>query len=197
MTWALMKSLPIRGRLQPGDGRQNVVAHGHQDTALSGAGSLTDRPEALVEQVRSAVDRTHQAGDWDEVFAGLPKLPIIMFHFPQQRKTLASTPPQQPRCSGTVVLSPQPIKVESAVHAGIPGASRGMRTRHHPLQEEDEDASHQRRSPPGKEKLTQHQGHLASWTGPHRPVSDLEISLRERGNYEGEFFASRRRVRAQ
>jgi hypothetical protein len=39
------------------DGRERLtLAHGDQDAAQAGAGSLTDWPEVLVEQLRCAVD---------------------------------------------------------------------------------------------------------------------------------------------
>jgi hypothetical protein len=90
--------------------------------------------------LRLAIDRTHDARDGDELLAGVPKLPIIVCHLPQQRKTGTSTPAQTVRCVGAVVFPPQPIKVENTVHTGEPGAGRRMRTHHDPLQEEH--ASH-------------------------------------------------------
>ena len=39
------------------DGRERLtLAHGYQNAAQSGAGSLTHRPEAPVEQLRCAID---------------------------------------------------------------------------------------------------------------------------------------------
>ena len=55
------------------DGRQRLtLAHGHQDAAQPGAGLVTDRPKVPVEQLRCAIHRTDDAGDRDELFAGIP-----------------------------------------------------------------------------------------------------------------------------
>jgi hypothetical protein len=114
-----------------------TLAHGDQYAAQAGASSITDRPEVPVEQLRCAVNRPHDAGDRDELFAGLPKLPGLAGDLLEQRKSRASTAAQQAGHSGAVLLPPQPIKVEGAVHAGVPGASRGVRTSNDPLEEEN------------------------------------------------------------
>jgi hypothetical protein len=58
------------------DGREWLtLAHGDQYAAQAGASSITDRPEVPVEQLRCAVNRPHDAGNRDELFAGRPKLP--------------------------------------------------------------------------------------------------------------------------
>ena len=73
------------------DGREWLtLAHGDQYAAQTGASSVTDRPEFPVEQLRSAVNRPHDAGDRDELFAGLPKLPRPAGDVLQQRKRPAS-----------------------------------------------------------------------------------------------------------
>jgi hypothetical protein len=131
----------------------------------AGASSITDRPEVPVEQLRCAVNRPHDAGDRDELFAGLPKLPGLAGDLLQQRKSRASTAAQHVGHSGAVLLPPQPIKVEGAVHAGVPGASRKVRTSNDPLEEEN--ASYRGKdSHQVEEELAQHQGHLPLWTGP-------------------------------
>src|SRR5829696_1985092 len=69
------------------DGRERLaLAHGDQYAAQAGAGSITDRPEVSVEQLRCLVNRPHDAGDRDELFAGLPKLPGRAGDLLQQRK---------------------------------------------------------------------------------------------------------------
>jgi hypothetical protein len=131
----------------------------------AGASSITDRPEVPVEQLRCAVNRPHDAGDRDELFPGLPKLPGPAGDLLQQRMSRASTSAQHAERSAAVPLPPQTIKVEGAVHARVAGASRGVRTSSDPLEEENatyrSEDSHQ-----VKEELAQHQGHLPPWTGP-------------------------------
>jgi len=118
------------------DGWQRLtLSHGEQDAAQSGVGSRTHWPEAPVEYLRSTIDRAHDPGDRDELFTGVPKLPIILCHLPQQRKTRTSAPPRQARRSDAVQLPPQPIKVEGTVYACISSASRRMLADRYPLQE--------------------------------------------------------------
>lgn len=48
------------------DGREwFTLTHGDQYAAHAGASSIADRAEVPVEQLRSAVNRPHNAGDWD------------------------------------------------------------------------------------------------------------------------------------
>jgi hypothetical protein len=70
------------------------LAHGDQYAAQAGASSITDRPELPVEQLRCAVSRPYDAGDRDELFTGLPKLPGLPGDLLQQRKSRASTAAQ-------------------------------------------------------------------------------------------------------
>ena len=61
------------------DGRERLtLAHDDQDAAQADAGSVTDGPEVPVEPLRCAVDRTDDAGDRDELFAYLPKVPVVV-----------------------------------------------------------------------------------------------------------------------
>src|SRR5215203_6890636 len=70
------------------DGREWLTqAHGGQYAAQAGASSITDRPEVPVEHLRCAVNRPHDAGNRDELFAGLPKLPQPAADLLQQRKS--------------------------------------------------------------------------------------------------------------
>ncbi len=108
-----------------------------QYAAQAGARTVTDRPEVPVEQLRCAVNRPHDAGDRDELFAGLPKLPGLAGGLPRQRKSRASTSAQHAARAGAIPFPPQPIKAEGAVHAGIPGAGRGVRTNNDPLKEKN------------------------------------------------------------
>jgi hypothetical protein len=74
------------------DGRERLtLAHGDQYAAQAGVGSLTEWPEVPVEQLRCAVDRPHDAGDRDELFAAIPKLPVIVGGILQNGKARAST----------------------------------------------------------------------------------------------------------
>jgi hypothetical protein len=68
-----------------------TLAHGDQYAAQAGVGSLTEWPEVPVEQLRCAVDRPHDAGDRDELFAAIPKLPVIVGGILQNGKARAST----------------------------------------------------------------------------------------------------------
>ena len=63
-----------------------TLAHDDQDAAEAGAGSVIDGPEVPVEPVRCAVDGTDDAGDRDELFADLPKVPVVMSDVPQNGK---------------------------------------------------------------------------------------------------------------
>src|SRR5512133_3602187 len=77
------------------DGREWLtLAHGDQYAAQAGASSITDGPEVRVEELRCAVNRPHDAGDRDELFAGLLKLPRLAGDFLQQRESRASTSAQ-------------------------------------------------------------------------------------------------------
>ena len=74
------------------DGRQWLtLAHRDQYAAQPGASSITERPEVPVEQLRCAVNRPHNAGDRDELFACISKLPWPATDLLQQRKSPAPT----------------------------------------------------------------------------------------------------------
>jgi hypothetical protein len=68
-------------------------------SALSvlGASGVVTGDTSSIGQSRCVIDRTQNAGERDELFAGVPKLPIIGCQLRQQRKTRTSTPPQVDR----------------------------------------------------------------------------------------------------
>jgi hypothetical protein len=68
-------------------GRERLtLAHGDQDAAQPGAGLGHCGPEVSVEPLRCAVDRTDDAGERDELFAGIPNVPVVAGDVPQNRK---------------------------------------------------------------------------------------------------------------
>ena len=163
------------------DGRKWLaLAHGDQYAAQTGASSVTDRAEVPVEQLRSAVDRPHDAGDRDQLFAGIPKLPRPAGDVLQRRKRPASISAQHAEQWRAVLLPPQPMKSKAlstraypvpAVECGpatirwrrrMPVLWRGL---HHQVEE----------------KLARRQGHLPLWTAPfdvtERQPSNVLISI--------------------
>ena len=170
------------------DGREWLtLAHGEQYAAQAGASSITDRLEVPVEQLRCAVDRPYDAGDRDELFAGVPKLPRRASDLLQQRKSRTSTSAEHPNA---VPLPPQPIKVEDTIQAGVPGASRGVGTGNDPL--EDENATYRGEdSHQVKEELAQNQGHLPLWTGPF-PASPERTAFASSSSQDCTFNVVRR-----
>ena len=59
-----------------------TLPHDDQDAAQACAGSVTDGPEVPVEPLRGAVDGTDDAGDRDELFPSLPKVPVVVSDVP-------------------------------------------------------------------------------------------------------------------
>ena len=138
------------------DGRERLtLAHGDQHAAQSCAGSITDWPEPAVEQMGSAVDRPHDAGERDELLAGVPKLRVFVDDILQNWKCRAATVAQEARRSGPGLLTTQSFEVEGAVHAWVSGAGRSVRTSNDSL-EEEEASDHGQDSQQVEEELAQH-----------------------------------------